>query len=183
MEYFSAEGQEEEEDFGKLLHPIKAAQEFHTLTQDEKPVVAEFYAPWYGAFSAISILLLSGGMFALYCDNKVCVRATKLPQDHPVALPWLPLPYFIGDHICLGCRAREIRVFSCLVVRRCSKCRQISPFVEKLQVCACINLILSASACTAMHHRYKHAPNNRQMWRVRCRVCWMCRRSTLALPL
>ena len=48
MEYFSAEGKEEveEEDFGKLLHPIKAADEFHTLTQDKKPVVAEFYAPW-----------------------------------------------------------------------------------------------------------------------------------------
>lgn len=47
MEYFAAEGKEEEEDdFGKLLHPIKSTQEFNTLTQDKKPVVAEFYAPW-----------------------------------------------------------------------------------------------------------------------------------------
>ena len=67
MEYFSAEGKEEveEEDFGKLLHPIKGAEEFHTLTQDKKPVVAEFYAPWCGAFPALNMLPLSSVMFCL----------------------------------------------------------------------------------------------------------------------
>ena len=46
MEYFAAEGKEEEEDFGKLLRPIQAAQEFASLIQDKKPVVVDFYAPW-----------------------------------------------------------------------------------------------------------------------------------------
>ena len=46
-EYFAAEGKDDEvEDFGKLLRPIHAPQEFFALIKDKKPVVAEFYAPW-----------------------------------------------------------------------------------------------------------------------------------------
>ena len=39
---------DEVEEFGKLLRPIHAPQEFFALAQDKKPMVAEFYAPWYG---------------------------------------------------------------------------------------------------------------------------------------
>lgn len=46
LEYFGAEDKAEADDFGTLLRPVHAPQEFFSLIADKKPIVADFYAPW-----------------------------------------------------------------------------------------------------------------------------------------
>ena len=49
MDYFSEAGKESshEEEFGQAIKSIKSPQEFQELAQGDKPVVVDFYAPWY----------------------------------------------------------------------------------------------------------------------------------------